>query len=91
MHWKKSQAGHYVSRKYLGTFVNEFNVKPQCAGCNLYKKGASDEFAFHLVQEQGAIILDYLNTLKHENIKPDTTYYQNLIDEYINKLKTLNK
>ena len=87
--WKQIQAGHYISRIYLGTFVHEKNVKCQCAGCNLFKRGAPDEFAFHLVQEYGSGILEELNTAKHQTIKPDIEYYQNLIEIYQQKLEDL--
>ena len=33
-HWKESQGGHFISRRYTQTKLTEENIHPQCYGCN---------------------------------------------------------
>jgi len=44
-HWKKIQAGHFMSRKHMSTRWSEDNVKPQCYGCNCMQQGRQFEFS----------------------------------------------
>lgn len=47
-HWKKIQAGHFISRaKYSTRWVLD-NVKPQCYGCNCMQQGRQYEFSLYL-------------------------------------------
>ena len=59
-----TQAGHYVSRSWLGLRYNEKNVNGQCVRCNIFKKGNMDEYARFLIRKYGAGILEELNKLK---------------------------
>ena len=47
-HWKKLQAGHFMSRKHLSTRWDEDNVQVQCAGCNIFRAGEQFLFSKHL-------------------------------------------
>jgi hypothetical protein len=63
-HWKRIQAGHYVSRQHNSLFFSTKNVKPQCFSCNIWRYGNSDEFALALKKEYGEHILEELNKEK---------------------------
>ena len=48
--WKNGgmQAGHFMSRKHYSTRWDERNVKPQCAGCNVFRYGEQfKKFCYH--------------------------------------------
>lgn len=47
-HWKKIQAGHFMSRKHMSTRWQLNNVKPQCYGCNCMQQGRQFEFSKQL-------------------------------------------
>jgi len=81
---------HYISRRYLPTRYHEKNTKPGCPYCNVYLHGNLDEYALRLVKEYGPEILEELNSLKHKILKLSTQDYEDLIDEYKDKLKSLD-
>jgi 5-methylcytosine-specific restriction endonuclease McrA len=47
-HWKKQQAGHFVSRKHYATRWDEDNVQVQCSGCNVFRYGEQYLFSKYL-------------------------------------------
>ena len=47
-HWKKLQAGHFISRKHYATRFNEDNVQVQCSGCNVFRYGEQYLFSKYL-------------------------------------------
>jgi len=47
-HWKKLQAGHFVSRKHYATRWDEDNVQAQCSGCNVFRYGEQYLFSKYL-------------------------------------------
>ena len=46
--WRRLQAGHYISRKHNSTFIDEYNVFPQCGKCNGDGYGMPEEYAAFL-------------------------------------------
>jgi hypothetical protein len=50
-HWKKLQAGHFMSRKHYSTRWDERNVEVQCQGCNVWRYGEQYKFSLHLGTE----------------------------------------
>jgi hypothetical protein len=87
--YKELQAGHYVPRNYLPLRWDERNVKVQCVGCNIFKKGNLDEYAIKLRQEYGNKILETLNKEKYKLIKLSTLDLQKRIDLYREKYLAL--
>jgi len=47
-HWKKLQAGHFISRKHYATRWDEDNVQVQCSGCNVFRYGEQYLFSKYL-------------------------------------------
>jgi hypothetical protein len=47
-HWKKLQAGHFISRKHYATRYDEDNVQVQCSGCNVFRYGEQYLFSKYL-------------------------------------------
>ena len=56
-HWKKLQAGHFMSRKYYSTRWNEENVQVQCVACNVYRYGEQYKFGIYLGKEKSEELL----------------------------------
>jgi len=52
-HWKKIDAGHFITRDAKNTRYDEENIRPQCSTCNRFKSGKTAEFALHLLKELG--------------------------------------
>lgn len=50
---KKLHCGHYVSRWYKAARWDFDNCRPQCAMCNLWRKGDSVRFRQNLIKEIG--------------------------------------
>jgi hypothetical protein len=47
-HWKKLQAGHFISRKHYATRFDEDNCQVQCSGCNVFRYGEQYLFSKYL-------------------------------------------
>ncbi len=56
-HYKKMDAGHFISRRKEGTRYDDRNVFPQCKRCNIFMSGNKPEFALFLVKKFGGEIL----------------------------------
>jgi hypothetical protein len=82
--WKEMQAGHYISRKHLSTRWDEVNVHCQCVGCNIFKKGAMDEYARFMIKKYGQGVLDDLAEKKNTIVKGMD--YERLIEDYRREL-----
>ncbi len=48
--WKEAQCGHWIHNKLD---LDEDNLKPQCARCNLYLSGHLEAYTIRLTQEHG--------------------------------------
>ncbi|MCF7945933.1 MAG: recombination protein NinG [Spirochaetia bacterium] len=50
LHWKESDGGHYISRRYRETELEEDNVWPQCKKCNMYGAGEHADYRRNLIR-----------------------------------------
>ncbi len=50
IHFSESDAGHFISRKYLITRYDERNVRAQCRKCNRFEYGRQFEYSIALGQ-----------------------------------------
>jgi len=57
---KEMDAGHWISRNRLGTFMDERNVHAQCRGDNRFGHGRPVEYQAHLLKDYGGGILSCL-------------------------------
>ena len=92
-YWKEIQAGHYISRTFISLRFDKRNVKPQCVGCNVFKKGNLDEYAVRLQRRYGVEILEELNKIKRKEKrwvkKLRISELQELLDSLMEELKAL--
>lgn len=89
MHWRESQCGHWVKRQHRGTRWHLRNVAPQCAGCNMFKSGAMDEFALYLLNRYGQETIEELMRLKHTPTKHTRADLEAMIEETQGKIAML--
>ena len=84
-HWKKLQAGHFMSRKHYATRWDENNVEVQCSACNVFRYGEQYLFAKYL----GAEKADMLLAKSRETVKFPDWEIQEMIDLYKTKISLL--
>lgn len=85
-HWKRLQAGHFMSRKHYSTRWDEDNVQVQCSGCNVFRYGEQYKFSLYLGQE----LADKLHAKSNQTVKIDTYELQEMIEKYQQKIAELN-
>ena len=85
-HWKKLQAGHFMSRKHYATRWDEDNVEVQCSACNVFRYGEQYLFAKYLGTEKA----DMLLAKSRETVKFPDWEIQEMIEIYKNKIKDLS-
>lgn len=85
-HYKKLQAGHFISRKSYSTRWNEENVQVQCMGCNVYKYGEQYKFSLWLDKNYGKGKAEELYTKGQEPVKYKDEYLLELIEYYKDKI-----
>jgi 5-methylcytosine-specific restriction endonuclease McrA len=84
-HWKKLQAGHFVSRKHYATRWDEDNCQVQCSGCNVFRYGEQYLFSKYL----GADLSEEL-LMKSRKIKKFTdSELLDMIELYNEKVNNL--
>lgn len=88
-HWSEMDAGHYISRGYLNTFLNEKNVFAQCRWENRYREGATSAYAIFLVKKFGNGIIEELDDLKNQAVKFSQAYYEEKIEGLKIKIEEL--
>ena len=84
-HWKKLQAGHFMSRKHYATRWDEDNVEVQCSACNVFRYGEQYLFAKYL----GAEKADMLLAKSRETVKFPDWEIQEMIELYKTKISLL--
>ena len=90
-HWKKLQAGHFISRKHYSTRWDEINVQVQCAGCNVFRYGEQYLFSLWLDSNIGEGTAELLLQQSKQINKISSYELESLITKYENILKELPK
>jgi 5-methylcytosine-specific restriction endonuclease McrA len=84
--WKEMQNGHYVSRSHNSLRYDERNCNTQCVACNMFKKGAMDEYALFIIRKYGIDTLHELKRLKNEIKQFTVVQLEELIKKYKDKI-----
>ena len=89
-HYKKMQAGHFMSRRHLSTRWHEHgNVQVQCPKCNLFNQG--EQYAFgkliDLRIKEG--LADEIELLSKSTVKFMRHDYEELISKYKKEVKNV--
>ena len=85
-HWKKIQAGHFISRKHYSVRWNEENVHAQCVACNVFRSGEQYKYSLFLGNE---ISLDLLNKSR-KMVKFADYELEDMIKLYKEKIDSLD-
>jgi len=88
-HWKKLQAGHFMSRRFLSTRWDETNVQVQCVKCNMFNQGEQYTFGKLLDVRVGDRTSEYLEWQSKQTCKMMRCDYEDKITEFKEKLKKL--
>ena len=86
-HWKKLQAGHFMSRSNYSTRWDEDNVQVQCVGCNVYKSGEQYKYSLYL----GNNLSEQLYIKSKQIVKFADVELIDMIDYYKQKVNILHK
>lgn len=89
MHYKKAQAGHFISRRHFATRWDEINVQVQSVAENIYNQGNAPVFTQKLKEKYGEKAVELLLIKKDNICKIGKFELQYLIKEYKQKLKEL--
>ena len=82
-HIKNLQAGHFMSRKHYSIRWDERNVKPQCAGCNVFRYGEQYKYSLYLGNKLSKQLLaDSRKLVKFTNVE-----LEDMIQKYSQRLK----
>lgn len=79
MHWKEAQAGHAIGGRTNAVLLDEEILRPQCVGCNVFKRGEYQVFVTKLIEENG---FDWWKQ-KLEASKETKKYLRSEIEEII--------
>lgn len=85
-HWKKMDAGHFMSRKHYSTRWDEDNVQVQCKSCNLYNQGEQYKYSIFLGSEKS----DELYMKSKQTVKISNFELEELIELYKQKLAAIS-
>lgn len=88
---KDAQAGHGISGRGAFILFEERVIKPQCRRCNIFLGGNYQSFVPRLIREIGIKEYEELERLSHTPIKRDRSYYENLIENFSNRIGKLEK
>lgn len=75
-------AGHYISRRYLGTFLDERNVHGQCAYCNKFRHGAESDYETFLKLKYGDQVIEELKIKSKAKVKRSWLDWKAFADFY---------
>ena len=88
-HWSEVHCGHWIKRQHQSVRFREENTGPQCVRCNLHMGGCQDEYAAHILRKYGQATFDDLLAKKREAKKWTRGELESLIEEYTQKVSTL--
>lgn len=91
MHWRNSQCGHFMSRRYMSTRFHEQNCMVQCYGCNIMMSGNQYIFGLRLDEMFGTGTAEQMLTLSRQQNKFIVAELEDLIKEYESKVEELRK
>jgi len=87
IHFSDSDAGHFISRKYLITRYDERNVHAQCRRCNRFEYGRQFEYSIALGQELSKELLQTSRSM----VKYTDADWQEIFEEFKYKLNEIKK
>ena len=84
-HWKKMQAGHFMSRRHMSTRWHEDNVQVQCPKCNIWEQGQQYAYSKFLGPKKSEELLQ----LSKEIVKFTDEELIEMTEQYQQKVNNL--
>lgn len=88
-HWKEIQAGHFVTRARLATRWHIENAHPQCAACNVLRRGNYAAYSRWMENRYGPSIFAKLDDLSRVPTKFTRADLEAMIEDYKGKIARL--
>ena len=88
-HWSEVHAGHWIKRQYQSVRFDPRNVHAQCVADNLHHGGKQDEYGKYIIDRYGLDAFNELLAKKRETKKWTREELENMIADYIEKVRTL--
>jgi len=90
MHWKESQAGHFVPKAQGNSIYFDLrNIHPQCYRCNINLGGNQVEYFVYMENKYGREVIEELRALSKTTLKITVSDYNEMIIEMKDRLKSL--
>lgn len=91
VHWKESDAAHYVQRQYMGTRYDPINVHAATVGSNRFDANHHDDYDKAMERTYTLTQLTGLHRMATSLMKYTRVDIQELVAEYKEKVKELRK
>jgi uncharacterized Zn finger protein (UPF0148 family) len=91
MHWRSSQCGHFMSRRYMSTRFDENNSRPQCYACNIALSGNQYIFGVNLDEQMGEGTAESMLILSRQQKKFMPSELEEMVKEFEGKVDSLRK
>lgn len=90
LHWKyDAQAGHAIPGRTNAVLLDEEIIRPQCASCNVFRRGMYHIFATKLIKEKGIEWWEKKLSGSRQAVKLTREDLEKTIEIYKNKLAKL--
>ena len=92
MHWKESQAGHFVGGRNNSVLLREDLVHPQCYRCNCCLSGNQGKYVLYMMDTYKLTRrkIDSLLNLRNSVKRMTKADWQEEVDKWSKKLKELD-
>lgn len=90
-HWKKMQGGHWIPRVHAFSRLAEWNVNPQCYGCNVTRHGCLDRYTTWMIDRHGREWVDEQIRRKGDPWKWDRSWVEGKMADFKRRIKELEK
>ena len=83
-------AGHFLPKKKgSAVYFDLRNIHPQCAGCNVWKRGAIHEYYDFMLTTYGMDVINELKQLGRQALKISRPEYEEMITDMKQKIASL--
>lgn len=89
--WREIHNGHFISRRCLPVRFNEKNCNCQCTYCNTFSNGEPQKYFLWMENEYGREEVDKLIALSETMVKLTPSWYEEMIEDYSERVKLLNR
>lgn len=80
---KRLHCGHYVSRVFKAVRWDYDNARPQCYGCNIYRKGDAATFRENLIHEIGEERVEAVEKKRKQEVRLTVENLQEKIKAFL--------